>query len=119
MELVVDQVSTLSTGFDRATGLLTSSDDVGHLDMPKRPVLTYNDKLCARVKVLRERRGWTQRIMAETLGISLENYTKYERRSPLPHWLLLRFCRIMGIGSDDLLSVDDPLPKVNYPKRAS
>lgn len=74
----------------------------------------YNGKFCARVKALRERRGWTQKVMAEVLDIPLANYEKYELRSPLPHRLIPRFCRIMDIDARDLLAVDDPLPNAKH-----
>ena len=127
MTLVADNSSALSTGkyhprlssAGRTTGSLTLLGSVRQSGMPKKPTLTYNDKLCARVQALRERRSWTQKVMAEALGIPLENYGKYERRSPLPHWLIPRFCRIMEIDERELLAVDEPLPKASYPKRAS
>lgn len=49
-----------------------------------------------RVAFVRKRRGITQAEMAEALSISVERYRKYEHRSPLPVWLLERFCAIVG-----------------------
>jgi len=47
----------------------------------------YVNAYCARVKELRERRGWTAEQMATALGIPADRYRKYETRSPLPAYL--------------------------------
>lgn len=56
----------------------------------------FNDALCARVKQLREERGWTQEQMATALGVPYDRYRKYEYRSPLPAYLFERFATIVG-----------------------
>lgn len=54
----------------------------------------FNDALCARVKELRHRKGWTSQEMAIALGVPADRYRKYEYRSPLPAYLMERFCLI-------------------------
>lgn len=56
----------------------------------------YNEALCARVKALRDERGWSQEQMATALGIPYDRYRKYEYRSPLPLYLVERFAIITG-----------------------
>jgi transcriptional regulator with XRE-family HTH domain len=55
----------------------------------------FNDALCARVKALREGRGWTQDQMATALGIPYDRYRKYEYRTPIPHYLIEQFAEIV------------------------
>ncbi|HTF79246.1 MAG TPA: helix-turn-helix domain-containing protein, partial [Bradyrhizobium sp.] len=50
----------------------------------------YNEALIARVKELREQTGRSQASMAKLLCVPLESYKKYERRTPLPHYLMPR-----------------------------
>jgi hypothetical protein len=40
--------------------------------------------------------------MAGKLGLPLRAYKRYERRKPLPHSLIARFCAIVGVTTDDL-----------------
>lgn len=54
------------------------------------------------MKDLRKRKGWTQQEMATAIGISLENYRKYENRSLLPHRLVPAFCLVTGITEGEL-----------------
>lgn len=49
-----------------------------------------------RVADLRRARGLTQQEMADALGIPVERYKKYERRSLLPPILIERFAAIVG-----------------------
>ena len=58
--------------------------------------LEFNISFVRRVKEAREAVGWTQAFMADSLGIPLERYKKYEQRSPLPHYLIVRFCQLTG-----------------------
>ena len=62
----------------------------------------FDRAFCATVKALRQRKGWTQRQMATALGVSLENYRKYENRSLLPHRHIQAFCLIVDITPDEL-----------------
>jgi DNA-binding XRE family transcriptional regulator len=67
---------------------------------------TFAVTLCARTKALRERAGLLQREIADLLGVPLENWKKYERRSPLPHHLVSAFCDLCRVSADDFFRVD-------------
>ena len=58
------------------------------------PEQEYNEAYIARVKRLREDRGWTSEQMATALGVPAERYRKYEYRTPMPHYLVERFATI-------------------------
>lgn len=55
----------------------------------------FNEAYIARVKRLREERGWTSEQMATALGLPPERYRKYEYRSPMPHYLVAQFAEIV------------------------
>jgi ribosome-binding protein aMBF1 (putative translation factor) len=55
----------------------------------------FNEAFIARVKRLREERGWTAERMAANLGIPAERYRKYEYRTPLPHYLVEPFASLV------------------------
>lgn len=76
--------------------------------------LLFNRALCDRVKRLREDRDWTAAQMATALGVPAERYRKYESRSPMPSYLMTRFCLIVGCELDFLVTGRSPRP----PKRA-
>ena len=40
--------------------------------------------------------------MAATLGIPQARYTKYETRTPIPHYLIKRFCAITNSDFEQL-----------------
>ncbi len=64
----------------------------------------YREAFCARVKALRQARGFTQAEMAHALGITEEAYRKNEKRSPLPHHLIERFVAIVGTDVQFLMT---------------
>lgn len=55
----------------------------------------FNEAYIARVKRLREERGWTSEQMATALGVPPDRYRKYEYRSLLPHYLIEQFAAIV------------------------
>lgn len=57
--------------------------------------LEFNEAYIARVKRLREERGWTSEQMATALGVPPDRYRKYEYRSLLPHYLVEQFAAIV------------------------
>lgn len=77
--------------------------------------LRFNDELCARVKQWREEKGWTAAQMAVALGIPAERYRKYEVRSPLPPYLMERFCLVCDATLENLL-VGTPRKRGSAPK---
>jgi ribosome-binding protein aMBF1 (putative translation factor) len=56
----------------------------------------FNEQFVRRVRQIREALGWKPALMAERMGVPLENWRKYENRTPLPHHLIPKFCRITG-----------------------
>lgn len=68
------------------------------------PEQEFNEAFIARVKRLREDRGWTSERMATMLGIPAERYRKYEYRTPLPHYLIERFALLVDRDVSYLLT---------------
>jgi transcriptional regulator with XRE-family HTH domain len=64
----------------------------------------FNVAYCARVKQLRKQTPWTQAEMANLLGVSGVRYQKYESRSPLPPYLIRKFCELVRCGIEYLLT---------------
>ena len=69
----------------------------------------FNNAYCARVKSAREDKGWSAATMATALGIPAERYRKYENRSPLPPYLIERFCLVTGIEPHFLVTGKRPV----------
>lgn len=63
---------------------------------------TFVENFRRRTKELRMNRGFTQKDVADFLGIDLEAYKKYENRSILPAFLMPRFCKLVGCELIDL-----------------
>ena len=58
----------------------------------------FNEQLVARTRKLRIASERTQAEMAALLNISVDRYKKYEKRSPLPHYLVPSFCAILDVS---------------------
>lgn len=55
----------------------------------------FNESYLARVKALREAKGFSAERMAILLGVPPDRYRKYEIRSPLPVYLVERFAALV------------------------
>ena len=66
--------------------------------------LKFNQALVDRVKRLRMERFPAAEDMAIALGIPAERYRKYESRSPMPHYLIERFAKIVGRDVEYILT---------------
>ena len=64
----------------------------------------YLQSLLRRTKDLREARNLSQAEAAQLIGVKLDAYKKYEQRSPLPHHLIPRFCRLVGTSEGFFLT---------------
>jgi len=64
---------------------------------------TFNNDYCGRVKRFRDETGMTAAQMAEVLGVPADRYRKYETRSPLPPYLVGKFCIVVGCDLEHLL----------------
>jgi DNA-binding XRE family transcriptional regulator len=62
-----------------------------------QPASEFKRLFVARTKLARERAGKSQEEMAADLGVSQGTYHKYEKRTPLPHSLVLPFCTLCRI----------------------
>ncbi len=77
--------------------------------MPIKPVIdhqeaSFNFRYCKAVRAARMGAGFTQEELAKKLGVGLDAYKKYESRSPLPPYLIARFCLHTGRSFADLLA---------------
>lgn len=66
-----------------------------------------------RTRAAREMRYRSGREMAEAMGWGSDRqptYSKYESRSPLPHYLIPQFCRICGVRVEWLMTGEGPGP---------
>ena len=75
----------------------------------------FNAAYQARVREAREARKWTAEQMATALGIPADRYRKYETRSPLPAYLIERFCLIAGVDLHWLLTGRASSPSAKFP----
>lgn len=63
----------------------------------------FNNGYCDRVKRFRNETNMTAEEMAGLLGVPADRYRKYERRSPMPVYLIAKFCRIVGCDLEHLI----------------
>ena len=63
----------------------------------------FNNAYCERVKRFREETNMTAAQMAELMGVPADRYRKYETRSPLPPYLIAKFCQIVGYDLEHLV----------------
>jgi transcriptional regulator with XRE-family HTH domain len=52
----------------------------------------------------------TQQEIAAVLGLTQPTYAKYEKRSPLPFYLMERFCQICQVRAEWLITGKGPGP---------
>jgi transcriptional regulator with XRE-family HTH domain len=64
----------------------------------------YKQEFMRRIAEARIARGWKQWQAAEALGMSQDKYKQYETRSLLPHYLIPRFCLVMRIDPEWLVT---------------
>jgi DNA-binding XRE family transcriptional regulator len=67
----------------------------------------FNQALYQRVRELRTRAGLTQAQAAAALGIDPRTYVHFEKRSPLPAYLILPFADLVGVDLRSLLAVEE------------
>lgn len=63
----------------------------------------FNNGYCGRVKRFRNETNMSAEKMAELLDIPAERYRKYEKRSPMPVYLIEKFCLIVGCDLEHLI----------------
>lgn len=72
--------------------------------MPVLPRSHFLKAFCARVKSARIAGGMTQAEIAAALRIGESAYSKYEKRTPLPHHLIEPFAAAVGASVDYLVT---------------
>ena len=63
----------------------------------------YNKALAEKVKSARKLSPHSPREIADMLGISLDQYYRYESRTPMPPYLIPAFCKITDIKMLNLM----------------
>jgi transcriptional regulator with XRE-family HTH domain len=63
-----------------------------------------NLEISMRIKKLRKARGWSQRVMAELLGVELTRYQKWEQRGRIATEFLPQFARLTNRSIDFILT---------------
>lgn len=63
----------------------------------------FNNEYCGRVKRFREETNMSAAEMADLIDVPADRYRKYETRSPMPAYLMAKFCRIVGCDLEHLL----------------
>ena len=65
---------------------------------------SYNKEFVVRTRQARKHAGMTSVEVARMLGIKEPAYQKYENRTPLPHYLIERFCILVRCNVEWLVS---------------
>lgn len=71
----------------------------------------YIARICHRLRELRESRDLSRRDMATALGVSLDAYTKWESRTPIPVQYVERAAIILGCDVTFLITGHGAKPK--------
>lgn len=71
---------------------------MGRATTPSRFKVTF----CRRLRAARILANLTQAEAAEALGVKDDTYSKYERRSPMPHYLIPKACGLFRVNPDEL-----------------
>ncbi|WP_339278795.1 helix-turn-helix transcriptional regulator [Paenibacillus sp. FSL W8-1187] len=62
--------------------------------------------LGGRLRVQRQRLGWTQQQLADELSVAKSTVSQYENSVNAPDYdMLVRLCRLFGVSSDHLLGL--------------
>lgn len=84
--------------------MMLSRDFSGeHTHNPPMPIngkSDFNSDFCARTKKARKDAGYTQESIATLFEMDRDKYKQYEVRSPLPHYLIPRFCIATKVSPD-------------------
>jgi DNA-binding transcriptional regulator YiaG len=63
-----------------------------------------NKDISMRIKELRKKQGWSQRMMAEFIGIELARYQKWEQRGRVPPEFLPIFSKLTNTSIEFILT---------------
>lgn len=71
-------------------------------------ITKISERIGSNVRLARKRRGWTQLLMAEKIGVSLPTYRDFEAgRSTVSQAILISVVLALG-GEEDLMHLLDP-----------
>ncbi len=62
----------------------------------------FRNDFCRRVRAARVLAGLNQPEAAAMLGVKEDTYSKYERRTAMPHYLIPRACQLFRVTPDEL-----------------
>lgn len=62
----------------------------------------FRRDFCRRVRAARVLAGMNQPEAAQALGVKEDTYSKYERRTAMPHYLIPKACHFFGVTPDEL-----------------
>lgn len=68
--------------------------------------LKFKLEFCRRVKAAREFRRMSQSEVAAELGVEVNTYSTYERRTLLPHHLIPKACATLGVPAEYFFGAD-------------
>jgi transcriptional regulator with XRE-family HTH domain len=66
-----------------------------------------NKAVAMRLKELRQEQGWSQRVMATLMDVTLTRYQKCEQRGRLPAELLPKFSKLVNKSIDFILTGEE------------
>jgi transcriptional regulator with XRE-family HTH domain len=76
----------------------------------RRPMLdedSFTQDYIRRTKQAREESGYSPEEMADFLNLKFDTYLKYEYRTPLPRYLVPRFCSLCRVAVGWLFGVEE------------
>lgn len=80
----------------------------------------FKKEFCNRLRSARILAGYTQEEVANEFGLKPDTYSKYERRSPMPHYLVPRACALFRVQPEDLYGMRErPDLDAEYEERRS
>ena len=57
----------------------------------------FNERIVTRTRQIREDSPYSREELADLIGCSYSAMQRYEDRTPLPHYFLVKFCEVTGM----------------------
>lgn len=90
----------------------TGIDSLDNADMDRMSETEEKLSFIGRVRAARMARFATQKPMLTILGVDQGTYKQYEKRTPLPHRYIPKFCAATGVSMEWLLTGEGQGPAV-------
>jgi hypothetical protein len=90
----------------------TGIDSLDNADMDRMSETEEKLSFIGRVRAARMARYPTQKPMLTILGVDQGTYKQYEKRTPLPHRYIPKFCAATGVSMEWLLTGEGQGPAV-------